>query len=170
MLWYDWIFWVVWVLGFLLLMAYAVSLLLGAPYLPTMKRGRSDALDLLDLQPGQVIVDLGSGDGSLLILAARRGFGAIGYEINPFLWLVSWFRTRRYRRQIKIKFRSFWGADLSSVDGVFVFLIDKRMQQLDRLLHARGSKKLLRVVSHAFKIPGKTYAKKRGALFLYIYK
>lgn len=158
------------VLGILLLIANGLSLLMGAPYLPTMKKQRKDALDLLEFKPGQVIVDLGSGDGSLLILAARRGLKVVGYEINPFLWLVSWLRTRRYGRQVKIKFHSFWGIDLSYADGVFVFLITHRMEQLDKLLSSRVSKKPLKVVSHGFEIPGKKPLKKHGALFLYIYK
>lgn len=168
--WLDFVFWSAWAIGILLLLAYAASLLLGAPYLPTMKRQREDALDLLDLKPGQVLVDLGSGDGSLLILAAQRGLKAIGYEINPFLWMVSWLRTRRYGDRVKIRFCSFWGADLATADGLFVFLITHHMKRLDRLLGSRRSKKPLKVVSHAFKIPGKKSLKQRGALFLYIYK
>lgn len=168
--WYGWIFWSVWVAGSLLLLTCGVSLLLGAPYLPTLRKQRQDALNLLDLKPGQVFVDLGSGDGSLLVLAAQRGIKAVGYEINPFLWLVSWLRTRRWRRLVKIRLSSFWNADLAVASGVFVFLIRHRMEQLDRLLNSRSSKKPLRVVSYGFEIPDKTHAKKRGALFLYIYE
>ena len=151
-------------------LAYGFVILFGAPFLPTMKKQRKDALDLLDLKPGQVFVDLGSGDGRLLVLAAQRGLKVVGYEINPFLWLYSWLRTRRYGRQVKIKLQSFWRADLSAVDGVFVFLITNHMERLDRLLAGRGGKKDLKVVSHAFRIPGQKSAQKLGALFLYIYK
>ncbi|MBI2008899.1 class I SAM-dependent methyltransferase [Candidatus Saccharibacteria bacterium] len=150
-------------------MAYAFVLPFGAPYLPTMKSQKENALDLLGLKPGQTLVDLGSGDGGILVLAAERGLKAVGYEINPFLWLISRLRTLRYGRRVKIKLRSFWGADLSQADGVFVFLITHKMEQLDRLLSVRKSKKSLPVVSYAFKIPGKKHLKKSGALFLYQY-
>ncbi|MEK7095943.1 MAG: hypothetical protein AAB896_01490, partial [Patescibacteria group bacterium] len=113
MQWYDWIFWAVWALGILLVLAYGFVIPFGAPFVPTMKKERKAALDLLDLKPGQVLVDLGSGDGSLLVLAAQRGIRAVGYEINPFLWAYSWLRTRRYGRQVSVKLRSFWSADLS---------------------------------------------------------
>lgn len=141
---------------------------MGAPYLPTVKKTRQDALNLLALKPGQVVVDLGSGDGSLLIEAAERGLKAVGYEINPFLWLISWLRTRRHGRRVRVKFKSFWRADLSEADGVFVFLITHRMSQLDGFLKTVG--RPFRVVSHAFEIPGKKPLTKRGALFLYIYQ
>src|SRR3989344_802678 len=176
MTWYDWIFWVVWALGILIILAYAFVLPFGAPYLPTMKNQRENALDLLGLRPGQTLVDLGSGDGSILVLAAQHKLHAVGYEINPFLFIFSWLRTRRYGRKVKIKFRSFWQADLSQADGVFVFLITHHLKRLDRLLTNNnlrvvpvGREKPLKVVSHAFKIPGKKHLKKSGALFLYQY-
>ncbi len=154
----------------LVALAFGSVLLVGAPFLPTMKKTRNDALDLLDLKPGQTFIDLGSGDGSLLILAAQRGANAVGYEINPFLWIYSWLRTRRYRSQVKIKLRSFWRSDLSGVDGIFVFLITRHMDRLGKLLAGREGQKPLKVVSHAFTIPGQKPARKLGPLFLYIYK
>lgn len=169
MLWYDWIFWAVWALGILLILAYAFVIPFGAPYLPTMKREREQALELLNLKKGQTLIDLGSGDGSILVLAAQRDLHAVGYEINPFLFLYSWLRTCRYGRRVKVKFRSFWQADLSRADGVFVFLITHKMKQLDKFLVNSKSKKTLPVVSHAFQIPGKKHLKKSGALFLYEY-
>lgn len=175
--WLNDFFWVVWALAILLVLAYGFVIPFGAPFLPTMKKQRDDALDLLDLKPGQVFVDLGSGDGSLLVLAAQRGIRAVGYEINPFLWAYSWLRTRRYGRRVKIKFRSFWRADLSGADGVFVFLITHHMEHLNIFLNQQaslrlrsGQEKPLRLVSHAFKIPSHKPAQKNGALFLYIYK
>ncbi len=169
MSWFDWIFWVVWAIGVLLILAYGFVIPFGAPFLPTMKGQREDALDLLNLKPGQVFVDLGSGDGSLLVLAAARGLKATGYEINPFLWLYSWLRTRRYGSRVNVRLKSFWRADLSDADGVFVFLITHHMKRLDKLLAGRGGNKNLKVVSHAFAIPGKKLIKKSGAMFLYEY-
>ena len=99
----DYIFWAVWSLAVLLILAYGFVIPFGAPFLPTMKKDRETALDLLDLKPGQLFIDLGSGDGSLLMLAAQKGLRAEGYEINPFLWLYSWLRTRRYGRRVKVK-------------------------------------------------------------------
>lgn len=166
-----------WISIVILVLAYGFVILFGAPFLPTMKKQRIAALDLLDLKPGQVFVDLGSGSGSLLVLAAERGFRAVGYEINPILWLYSRLRTRRYGRQVSIKLSSFWRADLSRADGVFVFLITHHMERLNLFLNQQtalrlrsGQKKPLRLVSHAFEIPGQKHSKKSGALFLYIYK
>lgn len=165
-----WIFWVVWAVGVLIVLAYAFVLPFGAPFLPTLKNQSSEALDLLDLKPGQVFVDLGSGDGRLLALAASRGLRAIGYELNPFLVIYSWLRTRRYGRRVKIKWTSFWRADLSDADGVFVFLIGHYMKRLDKLLIRHSEEHQIKLVSNSFKIPGKKPLRRKGALYLYVYK
>jgi len=40
-------------------------------------------LDLMELQPTDVIADLGCGDGRILIAAAKRGVRGIGVELDP---------------------------------------------------------------------------------------
>lgn len=165
---YDF-FWVVWILALLLIAAYGLVIFFGAPFLPTLKAQRIQALDLLNLKPGQVFVDLGSGDGTMLVLAAQRGLRVVGYEINPFLWAYSWLRTRRFGRRVSVKLKSFWRADLSKADGVFVFLITHHMKHLDRLLSSKKGTKKLKVASNSFQIPGRKYIKKSGPVFLYEY-
>ena len=93
MLWYEWLFWIIWSVAILMVIAYAFIIPFGAVYIPTIKDQRQKALDLLNLKPGQSLVDLGSGDGTMLVLAAKSGLTAIGYELNPFLFIISWFRT-----------------------------------------------------------------------------
>ena len=164
-----WIFWTVWVIGLLLVLAYAFVLPFGAPYLPTRRKESDQALDLINLKPGEVFVDLGCGDGRLLVLAATRGLRAVGYELNPFLAIYAWVRTRRYGRQVKVKWGNFWRADLSGADGVFVFLIGHHMKRLDRLIGRYSKNRQIKLVSHAFKIPDKQPSAKKGPLYLYLY-
>jgi hypothetical protein len=160
-------FWIVWGGAILLVLTFGAVLLVGAPYMPTLSRPRQDALDLLALKPGQTLFELGSGDGSLLKEAASRGLKVVGYELNPILVVISRLRTIKYGRQVKIKWGNFWKADLSKADGIFVFLLDRYMAQLDaKIKKEAGPTKL---VSHAFKVPGKKPTKKVGAMFLYKY-
>jgi SAM-dependent methyltransferase len=162
------LFWVIWGTALLIVLAYGVVVLFGAPYLPTMSADRKNALDLLDLKKGQLLIDLGSGDGGLLVEAGKRGLRAIGYEINPFLLIVSWARTVRFGRRVKVRWGNFWRADISEADGIFVFLLDRFMSKLDRKI-TKEAKRHVKLVSHAFKIPGRRPAAKKGALFLYKY-
>lgn len=132
---------------------FALGAILGAPYVPTLKKSGNDLLDMVNLNPGATIIDLGSGDGAFALQAAKRGYKVIGYEINPILVLVARLRVMRYRNNVKIYLRDFWRTELPEADAIYVFLIDRYMQKLaDKL--AREIKKPTLVVSHVFKMPG----------------
>ncbi len=156
-----------WILLIIVVLSFGVILLIGPPYLPTLKQTRTDALDLLDLDPGDLFVDLGSGDGTMLVAAAERGLKAVGYELNPFLVIVSRLRTLRYGKRVKTHWRSLWRADLTQADGIFIFLMTHHMEHLDKMLRTGNVKKNIKVVSHAFKILDNEVAAKKGAVFLY---
>lgn len=142
--------------------------LFGAPYLPTRRQQINDALDLLALKPGQTLLELGCGDGRVLLAAAKRGIRSVGYELNPLLVLIAWAVTLRYRSLVKVRLGNYWHKSWPDADGVYVFLLDKYMQKLDRKL-TNEFKKPVKLVSFAFKIPNKKPAKTRGGLFLYKY-
>jgi hypothetical protein len=156
--------------GLVLLFGFVV--IFGAPYLPTLKPQTEAALDLLKLQPGQTLLELGSGDGRVMRAAAARGLTVVGYELNPLLVLVSLVVTWRYRKQVRVVWGDFWRADWPAVDGIFVFLLDKYMRKLDKKVVQQASQKSqkIRLVSFSFKIPGRALAGHHQGLFLYHYK
>jgi 16S rRNA A1518/A1519 N6-dimethyltransferase RsmA/KsgA/DIM1 with predicted DNA glycosylase/AP lyase activity len=160
----DWLFWLL--LGLVLIFGYV--LLFGAPYLPTLKPQTQAALDLIDLKPGQTLLELGSGDGRVMMAAAERGLNVVGFEMNPLLALVSWLRTRRYGRQVKVVWGNFWTKKLPPADGVFVFLLDRYMSKLDSKITAEATKPV-KLVSFAFKVPGRLITKQSNGVFLYRY-
>jgi len=53
-----------------------------APFNPTPRAAVEAALDMLDVKSGDVVADLGCGDGRLLVAAARRGATAVGVELD----------------------------------------------------------------------------------------
>ena len=146
-----------------LLLAFGGVLLRGAPYLPTLDAQGRAALELLDLKRGQTLLELGSGDGKMLVLAARSGLNAVGVELNPFLVAISWLRTRRYRKQVRIIWGDFWHVTWPPCDGVFVFLLSSFMPKLE--VRMQVVKKPL--ASVAFKIPGRKTSAEKSGVFLY---
>jgi SAM-dependent methyltransferase len=160
---------IIWIFILVVFLLSTFVILVGAPFVPTLKNRRHQALELLDLRPGQLLYDLGCGDGSLLAEAAASGIKAVGYELNPFLVVYAWLRTRRHRKLVKVKWGNFWPADISRADGIYVFLIDRFMQKLEAKL-SQEAKPGLKLVSHAFRLPGRRPVKQRNALFLYVFK
>ena len=143
-------------------------LLVGAPYLPTLTPQVTAALALADLKPGQTLLELGCGDGKVVLAAAKQGITVIGYELNPILAAVAWVRTRRYRKLVTIRCQNFWPGSWPDADVIFVFLLPKYMTKLDKKV-TQEFKKGVKVVSFAFIIPKKPITKQLNGVFLYIY-
>jgi hypothetical protein len=144
----------------------------GAPYLPTRKKQILDAIKLANLKSGDYVVDLGSGDGAVQKVLAERGVHSLGYEINPYLFLISKLRLYKHRKIAKVKLSNFWEQNLPpETSTVFVFLLDKYMERLDVKLKDQSHKlnKPLNLISFAFKIPGKDPLKIKGGMLFYEY-
>jgi SAM-dependent methyltransferase len=144
------------------------SMFVGAPFLPSRHEHVERALRLLDLKPGQHLLELGSGDGRVLIAAARQGVRSTGYEINPLLFAWSWLRTRRYRQLVTLVFGSYWNRPLHEADGIYVYLLQPYMTRLHRKLEA-DLRRPTKVLSFVFVIPDKEPVTSDRGLFLYDY-
>lgn len=150
------------------LICFCGVLLTGAPYLPTLSPQVTAALELVDLRPGQTLLELGCGDGKVLIAAAKQGINAVGYELNPLLALLAWLRTRRYHRQIRIIWGDFWRKPWPEAEGIFTFLLPKYMTKLNKKV-MQYNHKPVKLVSFAFQVPGKKAAREKSGVYLYTY-
>lgn len=158
---------VIGIIGFFL---FAGVVAFGAPYLPTLSKRVDDAIELLDLQPGQLFIELGSGDSRLQIAAAKKGIKSIGYELNPLLVLYAKVKSFRYRKLVTVRLANYWMIDWPESDAVYVFLLNPYMQKLHNRIVQRTSKKQLTVVSFAFKIPKKAVSREINGMFQYKYE
>lgn len=147
--------------------AYLLGLVNGALYIPTDPKMVEDMLDVANLKPGDRVVDIGSGDGRLVIAAARRGIEAKGYEINPLLVWIAGKKIQKsgLEKLASVEWKDFWRADLSSYSVVTVFGIGHIMKRLERKL-TRELKPGSRVVCNLFAMPTWKEEKKNG-LFIY---
>jgi hypothetical protein len=135
-----------------IVLPFGLGAMLGAPYLPVLKRDARKLLELADLKPGQTLIDLGSGDGRLLRAAAAQGITCIGYEINPYLVLVSRIVCWRYRKLVTIHTADLWRTKLPPADAVYIFLLDRYMARLDAKLKVEIHKPT-KIISYVFELP-----------------
>jgi hypothetical protein len=152
--------------------SFGLPALFGPPYVPTLRLNMHSALDMLDLKPGQTLLELGSGDGRILIEGAKRGLNVVGIELSLMLVIISWFRTRRYRKQVKIIWGNYFYTSWPPADGVFSFMIQYQMKRLDAAITKwqQANNRPVRFASFAFQIPDKKPIEERDAVFLYEYK
>lgn len=141
----------------------------GAPYVPTSSANIRRMLSLADLQPGEKIIDIGSGDGRIVFAAARRQAICLGIEINPLL--VWWSRCisyiQKHHKLITITQQNFWQVDMSEADVIIAYCIGSKMPVLQQKL-AKEAKAGARIISSRFQFPDWQYSKKDGTVYLYI--
>ncbi len=125
-----------------------------APYVPSPQPIVEKMLEAAKVKPGELVYDLGSGDGRVLITAAKK-FKArsVGVEISPKL--VKQARERIKREGLEDKCRVIQGdlreVDLSDADVVVLYLLTSSNELLRPRLE-RSLKPGARVVSHDFEI------------------
>lgn len=157
-------------IGALLFLIFVVLLpvVRGAPYVPTDKETIGHMVALANIHPGERAIDLGSGDGRLVMALARAGARAHGYEVNPLLVLVSRWRIWRagLSGQARIHWKSLYRADFFSFDVVFVYGYTSIMGRLEPTLIAAMPPNG-RVVSHLFRFPHWPCAEQKGKARLY---
>jgi len=167
----DFVNW--WTFSFLIVFAiiysvfFLIPFLFGAPFEPTSSKKLRKIMKLANVKKGEKAVDLGSGDGRIVIELARRGVEAQGFEINPILVLISRWRIRKLGlKNAHIHWKSFWGENLGKYDVIVLFQFSTVMKRLrDKLKKELKSK--ARVVSFYWKFPGWKIKKKIENIFLY---
>ena len=139
----------------------------GAPWVPARTYDIEQLLDDTKLSKGEVFYELGCGDGRLVKAAAQRGAYAVGYELNPFLWLIARFRTMG-TKNTKIILGDLWQTNLRNADVVMAFLVLRTVPRLEK--KAAGEMKVgSRLVSYIFPLPHKKPSHKAKSWLVYEY-
>lgn len=157
------------VLLLILIFCFGFVLLFGAPYLPTLTKQLEAAIKLAELDESQTMIELGCGDGRVILAFAKKGVRVVGYELNPILYMICKLRLWRYGDKAQVIYGNFWNKDWPQADVVFTFLLDRYMSRLDDRLNSYEHKPV-KLISYAFKIPNKKPKKSKNGVFMYIYK
>jgi hypothetical protein len=125
----------------------------GAMYTSTARVKIRTVLEAVSMNPGELLVDIGCGDGRVLRMARKHyGVRCLGFEINPIAFLKAKLLSAG-RRGIEVRYRNFWKADLGKANVVSCYLFPDVMRRLgvklDKELGAGA-----RVISFNFPIPG----------------
>ena len=127
----------------------------GLPSVPTRPERIQKALKLANLQPNEILYDLGAGDGRVLLIAARDfDAQAIGIEIGPLQCALIWLKVvaNGLAQQIQVRWENFYKADLKDADVVFVYATSKEVMKLAPHLETQ-MKKGSRLVSISADFP-----------------
>ena len=132
-----------------------------APYYPTPETIVEKMLQLGGLKAGERMLDLGSGDGRIVIMAAQKyPADATGVEFDKDFWRQSMDRIKSLglQKTARIIQGDILKQDVSSADLVTVYLLPASNDKVRPLLE-KQLKKGARVVAHDFEIAGWTSEK-----------
>lgn len=134
-----------------------------APWWRTNSKTARAMCNLAKVTKNDVVYDLGSGDGTALIIAAKE-FGAkgIGIEIDPLRYSISTLMIRiiRVQERVIIRRKNFFDEDLSPATVIFVYLVPKTLNKL-KPKFLKELRPGTRIVSFRYKmdLPLKSYDK-----------
>jgi cyclopropane fatty-acyl-phospholipid synthase-like methyltransferase len=121
------------------------------PFVPSPQEVVDKMLDLAGVKSGDLLYDLGSGDGRIVISAARRGAKAVGFEIDGDLVKDSRANIQKAGVQnlAEIRHQDIRTVDFTPATVVTLYLLPDVNLQLMPSLRSQlrpGS----RLISHAF--------------------
>jgi protein-L-isoaspartate O-methyltransferase len=126
------------------------------PFVPTPLEVAQKMLEIAKVQPDDVVYDLGSGDGRIVILAAQKfGARAVGVEINSELYEQSSQRIRKLGLQgrAQILHENMFEVNVRHATVVTLYLLTAVNERLRPMLE-RQLRSGARIVSHDFQVPG----------------
>lgn len=157
----NWFIFVLILLGslFIVKMIIAVSIVSvlkithGAMFHPSALIRVKTFLDATPMQPDDLLIDIGCGDGRVLREAWKRyRVRALGYEVNPLAYVMA--RVRNFfSSDVKISYKNFWNEDISTANVIFCYLFPDVMEKLAHKLERELRPGTL-VVSCNFPLPG----------------
>jgi len=125
-----------------------------SPWWRTSKKIARIQCKLAKIKKGDVVYDLGSGDGTALITATKE-FGAKGFgvEIDPLRFWISKIRIlfNGLSGKLKIVRKNFFDVDVSNATVVIMYLIPKTLNRLKPKL-LKELKPGTRIITFVYKI------------------
>jgi cyclopropane fatty-acyl-phospholipid synthase-like methyltransferase len=140
----------------------------GALYYPSTEKAVKTILQLSKAKKGDTLIDLGSGDGRIVISAAQKGLKSIGYELNPILVFKSrsLIKKMNLSHLAQIKFKNFWHADFNQADIIVLYQFPQYLKKLHRLLDKK-LKHSVTVISNDYPFSDKKPIRIKDKIFVY---
>lgn len=126
----------------------------GVPYVPTPVYVARAMVDLARLRGTETVVDIGAGNGRVLIEAKRKhpSIDATGIELAPTVWLLGIVNIFLSGMRIRFVRGNALVHDMSGADAIFLYLSPSLMATLEDKFD-RELRPGTVVISHAFSFP-----------------
>jgi predicted RNA methylase len=146
--------------------------LIGAAFLPTPHKTVKEMLQIAEIKEDDLVYDLGSGDGRIIIEAAQKyGTKAIGIEADPVrvFWSRFNIRSKKMQDRVNVIWGNFFKTNLTEATVITIY----QGQDINRNLIEKFKEELkpgTRIVSYSFTFEGWEPVKVNDNSRIYLYK
>ncbi len=149
---------------------YFISVFLGAPYVPTPMDKVKQILKMAKISKKDKVIDLGSGDGRLIIESAKLGAVGLGIEINPGLLIYSIVnaKIKKVSQKAKFSWGSIYNRDLALYNVIFIAGFVNMVGRLEKEFDSK-IKKGTKIILYAFPFPNRKASLSANGIYIYQY-
>jgi len=164
------------VVGLAVVYVTAFIAVLSSPWVPSRKKDYKKIISAINPKKGEIVYDLGSGDGRLCMEIARRTKSTVvGVELSFIYYGISRLRVllSGLGNRVKIRWGNFYRQSISDADKVFLYLTSRTATQLAHKL-SRELKEGALVITYQYPIQGWNHMKKiqnnKNSSPIYLYR
>lgn len=159
--------------SFFMVISFYITIFGGGPFVPTPIPSVKEVLKHANIKKGQKVYDIGAGDGRFIHYATRDyGANAVGFEMDPFVFLIAKIRQIFWKWQGKMIRSDFQKHSLRDADHIICYMMPKTLAKFQKKFD-EDLKKGAKVISYAFHIgdwePTKVIPKKGKISKIFIY-
>lgn len=156
---------------FLYMLFTVLAIVKGAPYIRSKKKSIDSILTLLGNNRDSALIDLGAGDGQVLLALAKNGHTNLtGVEINPFIVIYARIRVflAGYHGVIRISWGNMWKIKTSNYSRIIVYGFPTIMSEMYRKIKSENLGRQKTLISNSFPVPDETISDQDGTVYKYI--
>lgn len=155
------------IIYFLFFFFWGWTLFKGAPFYPSNNQIIQEIVSFVKKQKNPRAIELGSGDGRIVIALAKAQIPVTGIDVNPFLTLFSKLRIFLGKYQnARIINANIFNTDLSAYNIVICYLFPEIMQKLEAKFYAELPKGAF-IITNTFALKKHKPIISRGKMLIY---
>jgi len=157
-----------------LIVSFSLTLFGNSPFVPTTTRAAHKILKHSGIKKGDIVYDIGAGDGRLIHYAERDyGAKATGFEINPFIYYWARFKQILLGWKGKMIRANLFKQNISNANVIVCYMTPSTLKKFQDHF-VKKLKKGTKIISYAFKVgtlkPFKIIPKDKKTSKVWIYK
>lgn len=138
-----------------------------APYVPTKMDQIRKILKLAGLKKGKKFYELGSGDGRVVLAAAKLGAESFGIEQSWLRVLFSKYKAWKFGlRKAKFSHGNIFSKTYADADIIYIYLLHKGVKKLEEKLK-KETKKGTVIITQTYHFPNWRPFRKEGDFWFY---